>query len=98
MQTCSRCYTQCNDSVLVCPTCQADLRELSATAQALKRLQDNPRVKTIRLVVSHDACPACQVLQGTYEKDKVPRLPVEGCSDKNGCRCFYEPTLDEIYP
>ena len=98
MQTCSRCQTQSNDTVLVCPTCQADLREYATTVVALKRLQENSRVKTIRLVVAHDACPACQAVEGTYEKELTPRLPVEGCSEKYGCRCFYEPTLDEIYP
>jgi hypothetical protein len=25
-------------------------------------------------------------------------LPVEGCSHALGCRCFYQPVLDEIYP
>lgn len=98
MQTCSRCSTQSNDSILVCPTCQADLRELSITAIALKRFRANSRVKNVRLVVALDACPACQAVEGTYEKEKAPSLPVEGCSEKNGCRCFYEPMLDEIYP
>jgi hypothetical protein len=28
----------------------------------------------------------------------VPELPVRGCSHKNGCRCFYEPFLTDIYP
>jgi hypothetical protein len=83
---------------LTCPTCQADLRQFSLTAVALRRFLDNPRVKNIRLVVAEDACPACAAAEGTYEKEKAPALPVEGCSELNGCRCFYEPMLDEIYP
>lgn len=98
MQTCSKCSTQSPDSILACPTCQADMRQFSLTAVALRRFLDNPRVKNIRLVVAEDACPACAAAEGTYEKEKAPALPVEGCSEVNGCRCFYEPMLDEIYP
>lgn len=98
MQTCSLCSTQSPDAVQVCPTCQADLREFSTTAAALQRFQKNPRVKIIHLSVAGDACPACRAVQGVYEKDLAPHLPVEGCSHANGCRCFYEPVLDEIFP
>ncbi len=65
---------------------------------ALKRFQENSRVRNVRLVVAHDACPACKNMEGTYDKNQAPNLPVEGCSHENGCRCFYEPMLDEIYP
>jgi hypothetical protein len=98
MQTCSLCYTQSSDSVAICPKCQVELREYSTTAVALKRFQNNSRVLTIRLAIPDDACPACHAVEGTYAKDKAPILPVEGCSEPNGCRGFYEPVLDEIYP
>jgi RNA polymerase subunit RPABC4/transcription elongation factor Spt4 len=98
VQTCSRCQTKTSDTALACPKCQADLREFSTTAVALKKFRDNPRVKLIRLVVSADACPACQEKEGTFEKNRVPVLPVEGCSDPHGCNCYYEPLLDEVYP
>ncbi|MEN4011041.1 MAG: hypothetical protein AB1453_15175 [Chloroflexota bacterium] len=98
MQTCSLCYTQSPNSALTCQNCKADLRELSTTAVALLKLKSNPRVLNIRLVVDDDACPACQEFSGTYQKENVPRLPVEGCSSPHGCRCFYEPMLTEIFP
>jgi hypothetical protein len=72
--------------------------ELSSAAQALKRLQTNPRVKYIVVAAPVDACPACQGITGTYPKDQVPQLPVESCSHPLGCRAFYMPYLDEIYP
>ena len=72
--------------------------ETSNAAQALKSLQANPRVKYIVIAAPVDACPACQKLTGTYPKDSVPRLPVESCSHPLGCRAFYLPYLDEIYP
>lgn len=72
--------------------------ESSAAAQALRRFQANPRVKYIVIAVPDDACPACNKLAGTYPKDNVPRLPVESCSHPLGCRSFYMPFLDEIYP
>jgi hypothetical protein len=98
VQTCSRCYTQSPDHIQVCPKCQADLREFSATAQELIKFQQNPRVQMVTVSVSDDACPACQQAQGTYAKDQAPVLPVEGCSHVHGCRCHYQPLLSEIYP
>jgi hypothetical protein len=98
VQTCSKCDTQAPDSALICPTCQAELKLYSRTSVALKKLLDNPRVNSVRLVVGVEACPACQEVEGTYLKAKAPRLPVEGCSCGLGCRCFYEPVLEEIYP
>jgi hypothetical protein len=68
------------------------------TAVALKRFQTNPRVLKVRIMVMHDCCPACREAEGAYKKEDVPRLPVEGCSHNLGCRCFYQPQLDDIYP
>ena len=65
---------------------------------ALKRIQSNPRIQNVIIANSRDACPACQEIQGTYYKQDAPALPVEGCSHALGCRCFYEPVLEEIYP
>jgi hypothetical protein len=98
MQTCTNCYAQSPDDAQTCANCGADLSECSLTAQALKRFQANPRVRLVRISVAADACPACYEVQGAYPKDAVPRLPIEGCSHNHGCRCFYEPVLDEIYP
>ena len=66
--------------------------------EALKKFQENPRVKNVRLIVAADCCPACSAFEGTYEKENAPQLPIEGCSHPNGCRCFYEPMLTTIYP
>lgn len=98
MQTCSYCQTQIPDLMEICPSCQADLRVASVQASVLKKFQDNPRVKLIRVAVSADCCPVCQKLDGTYEKQDAPVLPANGCSHENGCRCFYEPILTEIFP
>jgi len=95
MQTCSRCNASSPDDAKNCVNCQADLREFSTTAVALKRWQDNPRVRAIRVTVADDACPHCYQLLNTYPKDKVPPLPHLGCSHANGCRCFYEPVLED---
>ncbi len=72
--------------------------ENSVAARSLKRLQANPRVKYIVIAVPAEACPACQQLAGTYAKDQVPRLPIESCSHPLGCRAYYMPYLDDIYP
>jgi len=75
-----------------------ELSQYSVTAVSLKKLVENPRVNAIHLATSDDACPACQAIQGTYAKNEAPILPVEGCSHPQGCRCFYQPLLEEIYP
>ena len=95
MRTCSKCNASSPDAALTCVNCQADLSEFSATAVALKRMQENPRVRSIRVTVANDACPHCYELMKTYIKDQVPHLPHVGCSHENGCRCFYEPVLEE---
>lgn len=98
MQTCIKCNAQSPDTARNCYNCGANLQEFSATMTALRRFQDNPRVLNIRLVVAQDACPACLEVERTYTKDQVPPLPVEGCSQRLGCRCYYEPSLYDIYP
>jgi hypothetical protein len=95
MQTCSKCNASSPDHAAKCVNCKADLKLYSITAVALKHLQDNPRVRAVRVTVANDACPHCYELMKTYPKNKVPPLPHEGCSHENGCRCFYEPVLDE---
>ena len=65
---------------------------------ALKKFQENERVIHVRLIVSADCCPVCDAHAATYDKFEAPPLPVEGCSHPKGCRCFYEPLLNIIYP
>ena len=72
--------------------------DTQSPAAALKKFQENSRVRDVRLVISADCCPACATYEGTYDKNEAPSLPVEGCSHPNGCRCFYEPMLNVIYP
>ena len=98
MQTCSKCQAQSPDLVDKCPNCGANLREWSETAVALRSLQANPRVLYVRISVAGDCCPACRQAEGAYAKATAPSLPVEGCSHALGCRCFYQPVLDDIYP
>ena len=98
MQTCSKCHQSSSDSVRKCSYCGAELNAWSETANVLKRFQENERVIYIRISVAADCCPACCQAEGAYAKDSVPLLPIEGCSHELGCRCYYQPVLDEIYP
>jgi hypothetical protein len=72
--------------------------ESSSAARSLKRMQENDRIKYVVLITPASACPACQQLAGTYLKDQVPRLPIEYCSEPNGCRSYYLPYLEDLYP
>jgi hypothetical protein len=98
MQVCSCCQKMCSDVMEFCPNCRADLSQFSTLAITLKRYRENARVSLIRVSVPADACPVCQQTGGTYTKDHVPQLPVAGCSELHGCRNFYEPVLDLLYP
>jgi len=98
VQICSQCQTSNPDTASHCKTCQADLSQWSKLAIMLKEMQENTRVSHIRIAVSGDCCPACAQAEGVYQKESVPQLPVEGCSHNLGCRCFYMPVLDELYP
>ena len=98
MQTCSNCQRQSADSDELCVNCGKLLAEYSEAAMALKRMQSNTRVQNVIIANTDDACPACRDKQGTYYKGDAPALPVAGCSHALGCRCFYEPVLEEIYP
>jgi hypothetical protein len=98
VQTCSKCHAQSPDVVKHCINCDANLDEWSETAVALRRIQDNPRVIYVRISVADDCCPACWQAEGAYAKHQAPKLPIEGCSHEFGCRCFYQPVLDSIYP
>lgn len=98
MQTCSRCNATSPDTSLTCPHCQADLKIFSTCAVALQNFRQNQRVTSIRVNVAHDACPVCYEARGTFPKETAPALPHEGCSHTRGCRCTYEPVLNEIYP
>ncbi len=98
MRNCTLCLAQSPDTASTCIGCGADLALHSATAVALRQLQTNDRVSRIRLIVADDACPACRAAEGEFLKDAVPPLPTLGCSHPQGCRCFYQPALVEIYP
>jgi hypothetical protein len=98
LQTCSRCNATSPDTALECVNCKADLKQLSQNAVALKHMINNARVTFIRINVAGDACPLCYESRGTFNKDAVPVLPHEGCSHAQGCRCTYEPVLNDIYP
>ena len=74
---------------------EARIRE---TQSALKRMQDNPRISKIVVVVPADACPACQEVFGTYDKEETPALPIEMCTHPLGCRATYQPFIDQLFP
>ena len=98
MQTCSQCLKQCSDSYSACPHCHANLMEFSITALTKNKLINNSRVSNIKIIAAEDACPACRQQEGNYSKVDLPDLPIRGCSHENGCNCFYEPVLEEIFP
>ena len=66
--------------------------------KSIKQLQENSRVRDIRIIVPVNACPVCQAVAGTYAKDGLPVLPPDGCSCPRGFEGYCQPMLTEIYP
>jgi hypothetical protein len=96
LQTCSLCNSLSPDMASHCISCNSDLSQNSTTSIARKKFQENTKVLYIRIMVSDDCCPACRESEGAYSKTEIPSLPIEGCSNPIGCRCFYQPFLDEL--
>lgn len=71
--------------------------KIKEQADILLRLRKNSRVSEVRISAPKD-CNVGQSVQGVYEKDEVPELPVRGCSRPGGCICNYEPVLNDIFP
>jgi hypothetical protein len=98
MPTCAVCNSLVPDNASRGPPGGAARGRPTTLASALARLQANPRVTMVRVSVADDCCPSCAAVQGAYPKEKVPLLPQGACSAPNGCRCYYEPVLNDIYP
>jgi rubrerythrin len=98
MRQCALCHTQTEDHVTMCPKCGADLNIDSVHAHTLRSILESPRASRVYIAAPEEACPVCRAVQGTYEKDAVPSLPVEGCSCPNGCMLRYEPFMFEVGP
>lgn len=94
MRICGICRRESPDEATVCPKCGADLLTESTTAQALRRLRKDGRIKEVRILADRFCCPTCRARALVYPIDDVPALPIEGCSHGAGCRCVYEPVLD----
>ena len=74
------------------------IEQESARHQAtLERIRSGLATK-VRILASHASCPTCETVEGAYEFDDVPALPLVGCSHPRGCRCRYEPVLDRFGP
>lgn len=65
--------------------------------ETLERIRSGLATK-VRVLASRDSCPVCLAIEGAYEFDEAPQLPIDGCSHPKGCRCHYEPVLDRYGP
>jgi hypothetical protein len=79
-----------------------ELQSLEKSAEMhreiLGKIQGGGIATKVRILANHDSCPVCRGVEGAYEFDDVPALPLEGCSHPMGCRCFYAPVLDRRGP
>lgn len=73
-------------------------RQAEEHRAALQRIIDGGIATKVRILASPDSCPVCRAVEGAYEFDEVPALPIDGCSHPLGCRCHYEPVLDRFGP
>jgi hypothetical protein len=73
-------------------------KEAEVHRAALERIIEGGIATKVRILTSYDSCPVCKSIEGAYEFDDVPALPIDGCSHPLGCRCHYEPVLDRRGP
>lgn len=66
--------------------------------KVLEKIQSGGIATKVRILANHDSCPVCRRVEGAYDFDEVPELPLEGCSHPMGCRCYYAPVLDRRGP
>lgn len=64
---------------------------------ALEQIKSGLATK-VRIFAPADACPVCTMVEGVYDFDEVPDLPIEGCSCLNGPTAMYAPVLDQFGP
>jgi len=72
-------------------------QEMAKHRETLQRIRTGLATK-VRILASDDSCPVCKAMEGAYQFEDVPPLPLEGCSHPRGCRCKYEPVLDLFGP
>lgn len=72
-------------------------RALSDLAE-LQRLFDEGAIDGVAVAAADaDACPRCATrADRVYLPNKLPRLPIEGCTAARGCRCRYEPSVTVV--
>jgi hypothetical protein len=72
-------------------------QDIARHRETLQRIRAGLATK-VRILASDDSCPVCRALEGAYDFEDAPVLPLEGCSHPQGCRCHYEPVLDRFGP
>ncbi len=63
----------------------------------LKKIQEGLATK-VRILVPANACSVCRRVEGAYEFEGVPELPLEDCAGIDGCNAMYAPVLDQFGP
>jgi hypothetical protein len=74
------------------------MSHMAAAAQIAEEVERDGERKH-RLCVRPDdviSCHLCRALDGSvFEKDAIPRLPLDGCTSTVGCRVHFEPVWEE---
>lgn len=71
-----------------------DEKRRAEQKEALRKIIEGGVATKVRILVDDEACPVCRAVEGAYDFDEVPEIPIEGCSNPNGCNAFYAPVLD----
>lgn len=70
--------------------------EMAAANNAYLQGYEKAGVKEVEVHPAYDdnLCSVCKAVAGEYLIAKAPILPVEGCTNLQGCRCTYLPVLE----
>lgn len=62
---------------------------LRAFNARFSEIRDSFHARYVAVIPEDEPCRACLALEGEYDIDSVPMLPVSGCSRPEGCTCWY---------
>lgn len=55
----------------------------------LKGYSENECITRVEIMCNDDSCQKCKAAAGEYLLKEAPLLPIDGCTNEDGCRCSY---------
>jgi hypothetical protein len=57
--------------------------------ETLQGYRENECITGVEIMCNDDSCRKCKAAAGEYLLKEAPLLPIDGCTNEDGCRCSY---------